>query len=292
MQQRAVRWHQKFRMYGKSASSGVEAMNRANKLVGEKTVVDPLNAAILLLQLEGDRFNKWKGIAWGTEMPLTPKGMDLMKDAFKDVNVREYKLNMQQNMGSPTYNILVSKNTNGAREFLVTLPKVALKGLHFQTCPCRVPAKEGIPCKHMVVIVKSSVIAGLTRTVIMPHFWSTAHWQDQYPLNVECNTDISMVNVKLVAYRHEEIRYCPDWTAGGKRGRPKKIDKVMTVMDHIEVASIKKCKRRVKMYCKICKKWNHNTLQCFKNPNNCKLDKTLEAVDEIEEDEDGDEGNA
>jgi hypothetical protein len=191
-------------MYGKSASSGVEAMNRANKLVREKTEVDPLNTAILLLQLEGDRFNKWKRIAWATDMPLTPKGMDLMKDAFNDVTVREYKLNMQQNMSSQTYTILVSKYTNGAREFLVTLPKVAFKGSLFGTCTCRKPAKEGVPCKHMVVIVKSSVIAGLTRTGIMPHFWSTAHWQDQYPLNVECNTDISMVNVKLVAHRHGE----------------------------------------------------------------------------------------
>ncbi len=100
-------------MYGKSASSGVEAMNRANKLVREKTEVDPLNTAILLLQLEGGRFNKWKKIAWATDMPLTPKGMDLMKDAFNDVNIREYKLNMQQNMSShTTYKILVSKNTN------------------------------------------------------------------------------------------------------------------------------------------------------------------------------------
>jgi hypothetical protein len=194
-------------MYGQSASSGVESMNRANKpLVREKTAVDPLNAAILLLQLEGGRFNKWKQIAWATDMPLTPKGMDLMKDAFNDVNIREYKLNMQQNMSShTTYKILVSKNTNGAREFLVALPKVALKGSHFGSCTCGKPAKEGVPCKHMVVIVKSSVIAGLTRTGIMPHFWSTAHWQDQYPLNVECNTDISMVNVKLVAHRHGEM---------------------------------------------------------------------------------------
>ena len=112
-------------------------------------------------------------------MPLTPKGMDLMKDAFNDVNLREYKLNMQQNMSSQMYNILVSKNTNGAREFLVALPKVAFKGSHFGSCTCGVPAKEGVPCKHMVVIVKSSVIAGLTRTGIMPHFWSTAHWRDQ-----------------------------------------------------------------------------------------------------------------
>ena len=101
-----------------------------------------------------------------------------------------------------------------------------------------------------------------------------------------------MVNVKKVAYGHEEIQYCPDWTAGGKRGHPKKNDKVMTVIDHIKVASNKKRKRRVKMFCKICEKWNHTTLQCLNNPNNCKLDKALEAVDETLEDEDGDEGNA
>ncbi len=103
--------------HGKESRDSVEAMHRANKLDCEKTAVDPLNAAILLLQLEGDRFNKWKRIAWGTDMPLTPKGMDLMKDAFNDVKVREYKLNMQQNMCSQRYNILVSKYTNGAREF-------------------------------------------------------------------------------------------------------------------------------------------------------------------------------
>ena len=57
----------------------------------------------------------------------------------------------------------------------------------------------------MVVIVKSSVFAGVTRMGIMAHFWLIAHWQDQYPLNVECNTDISMVNMKMVAYRHEEM---------------------------------------------------------------------------------------
>ena len=95
-------------------------------------------------------------------MPLTPKGMGLMKDAFQDVNIREFKLNMQKDMASPTYNVPVSKNTNGAREFLVTLPKVSLNGSHFGTCTCEVPAKEGVPCKHMVLIVKSSVITVLT----------------------------------------------------------------------------------------------------------------------------------
>jgi hypothetical protein len=47
-------------MYGKSASSGVESMNHANKNVHEKTAVDMLNAAILLLNMEGNRFHHWK----------------------------------------------------------------------------------------------------------------------------------------------------------------------------------------------------------------------------------------
>ena len=44
-------------LYGKSASLGVEAMNHANKLVHQKTVADLLNAAILLLKLEGECYN-------------------------------------------------------------------------------------------------------------------------------------------------------------------------------------------------------------------------------------------
>jgi hypothetical protein len=45
-------------IYGKkSGSLGVESMNPANKIVREKTAVDLLNAAILLLQMEGNRFH-------------------------------------------------------------------------------------------------------------------------------------------------------------------------------------------------------------------------------------------
>ena len=44
--------------------------------------------------------------AWERDLPLTPKGMDLMKDAFKDVNIREFRLNMQEDTASHTYNIM------------------------------------------------------------------------------------------------------------------------------------------------------------------------------------------
>ena len=55
----------------------------------------------------------------------------------------------------------------------------------------------------------------------------------------------------------------------------------MTDMDHIEAFSKKKCKCTKKLYCPICERWNHSTLQCFKNRLNYKLNKTLEALDEM-----------
>jgi hypothetical protein len=41
-------------MYGKTASSGVESMNRANDEARGKNAIDPLNAALVILKKEGN----------------------------------------------------------------------------------------------------------------------------------------------------------------------------------------------------------------------------------------------
>ena len=62
-------------------------------------------------------------------------------------------------------------------------------------------------------------------------------------------------------------------------GCPKKSDKVLTVTERIELeSSKKKRKHRPKLFCKICHKFNHTTLQFFKNPINCNVDIILEGV--------------
>ena len=43
-------------MYGLTASSGVESMNRANDDAKGKNAVDPLNAALIIIKKEGHRF--------------------------------------------------------------------------------------------------------------------------------------------------------------------------------------------------------------------------------------------
>jgi hypothetical protein len=85
--------------------------------------------------------------------------------------------------------------------------------------------------------------------------------------------------------------------AAKKKGRPKENVREKSVMDLIEEsAKKKKQKRTIKLFCRICFKHNHNTVDCYQNPANeqnkqAKQQKTLENVME-ESDEDGKEGKA
>jgi hypothetical protein len=47
-------------MYGKSAPSGAESLNRENNLARQKAVVDILNVVILLIKLESEQFALYK----------------------------------------------------------------------------------------------------------------------------------------------------------------------------------------------------------------------------------------
>jgi hypothetical protein len=71
-------------MYGKSASLGVEGMNRANEDIRQKTSVDILNTTLILLKKESTRYDKQLSLAWNHAHVLNPKGMELMDEAFNN----------------------------------------------------------------------------------------------------------------------------------------------------------------------------------------------------------------
>ncbi len=71
-------------MHGKTASSGVESMNRANEDICQRTAVDIfLNAALILLKKESTRYENARNQIWNHTQQLTPKGIELMEEAFK-----------------------------------------------------------------------------------------------------------------------------------------------------------------------------------------------------------------
>jgi hypothetical protein len=60
-------------MYSKSASSGVEFMNKKNNLARHRTAVNVLNALIPIVKLERSQFDWHKQKAWEKDEILTNK---------------------------------------------------------------------------------------------------------------------------------------------------------------------------------------------------------------------------
>ena len=264
-------------MYGRTASSGVESMNRANMEVRNNTSVDALNAAMTLIRIESRRYEKYKESAWKHDLPLTPKGMMEMRAVFDNVVPSQYKRHVEDM--NTYYRCTVSRNSGEGVLYTVAIPKIANHGSFFGGCNCGVPKRDGVPCVHMAVLADAGdiPIQDFSRVSLMPFWLSTTHWRKQYPENVSCN---GTVNIRLVMSKYnpeDNIRYCPDWLAPKKAGRPKKNHRELGVSDHVESGAKK---RKKKMFCKLCHKFNHDTIDCYRNPNNARNDQGIPEHDD------------
>ena len=72
-------------------------MNKANKEMRARTAIDLLNACILLIKLEVNRYYKMKKEVWGGSSILTPRGIEEYKATFTNLfpshfifNLRDY----------------------------------------------------------------------------------------------------------------------------------------------------------------------------------------------------------
>jgi hypothetical protein len=196
-------------MDGKTASSGVEATNRANKDIHQGTAVDIHNETLILFKKESTRYNKQHNLAWNHAQILTPKELELMEEAFQNINVLGFKIHLTEIDYHHT--AIVSKKSNSEREYSVIIPKSDTLGSRFGKCTCGFPKKEGILCQHMVAVSKLGRIDGLTTTAVMPHWYTTAQWHNQFPENTYINTDQILQSIAANSTPHNELRYCPNW---------------------------------------------------------------------------------
>jgi hypothetical protein len=158
-------------MYGKTASSRVEAMNRADEDICQKTAVDILSATLILLKKERTRYNKQQNLAWNHAQILTPKGMELMEEAFHNVKVQDFKVYLTENNYQHT--AIVSKKSTSERDSMI-IPKSDTFGSTFGKCTCGFPKIKGVPCQHIVAESKLGRTDGLTKTAVMPHWYTKA----------------------------------------------------------------------------------------------------------------------
>jgi hypothetical protein len=223
-------------MFQRTSSSSVESMNRANSSIRDRTAIDPINSIILLLDLEGKRYNGHRDNAWSCTDILTPYGKKLLVGAFHNVNFRDFEIAMSQqgDMWCCHINRIVSTNV-----YTCHIPMVANDyGSHFGTCTCGVPKVDGIPCMHMVAICKSNRIEGLNENNIMPFWCHTSHWRKQYPEGTSVDSShITMLQLKENNEASKELKLCPGFSAPRKGGRPSHNKRHKSCM---EIASEKK----------------------------------------------------
>ena len=79
----------------------------------------------------------------------------------------------------------------------------------------------------------------------MSCWFTKARWSLQFPEEVTCATHITLTSIKTNSSSTDPLKYCPAWTAGQKKGCPKKQQRQLGITDHIQ-SSAKKRQRNGK----------------------------------------------
>ena len=205
-------------LYNRMSSQSAESMNRVNKPARDRTAVDPINSCMLLVELSNNQFERNREKAWKCESELTPHGEKLRKDIFEKVNYTDYYISVDTGDGDRV-SMKVSRTGYAERicYFLVTEDEL---GSCFGGCSCGGPNVSGMPCHHMIAVVKSGRVAGLNSTNAMPGWWTTKMWRNQYPKEVKLSS-ITMNTLTSNYHANKSMRYIPPYAAPRKTGRPK-----------------------------------------------------------------------
>jgi hypothetical protein len=214
-------------MYGRTASSSVESMNQANKPARDRTAVDLMQSMKLIVDLETRRFNEKKEMAHGWPDTLTPHGNKLRDEIFSKVDFHDYHIVVGDYDDKWVCRVSYL-NKIERRTYFVKTP---VMGSHFGGCTCGKANTESVPCHHMVAVVKSARVAGLTPTNCMPKWYTTEMWRLQYPMDQHSLCDFSIESLKQSELPQTSMRYCPPYSAPNKAGRPKEGKRTKGILE-------------------------------------------------------------
>jgi hypothetical protein len=149
-------------MFHRTMLQGSDSMNVVNREICSRLVVCPVNATMLCLKAECNRFQSQQLATWSNSNELTPRGEQEHKEVFDGINYRDFTINLQDR-GNDCWEFSVLRNIAGGRmSNLVTIPKVPMKGSYFGRCTCGLTQCNAIPCEHTAAVVVSSQIPALT----------------------------------------------------------------------------------------------------------------------------------
>jgi hypothetical protein len=94
--------------------------------------------------------------------------------------------------------------------------------LRFGSCSCRVTQVMGVPCQHMVAVLKSGVIEGFDKNNIMLVWWMRTTLKRQFPLDATVGENMDIDWLKTRGEPDSNLCHSPAMAAPNKLGCPKK----------------------------------------------------------------------
>ena len=141
--------------------------------------------------------------------------------AFKDIDVNNYIIDVS--IPEDDFTTCKVKSTGPLGNWnTLQFPNEQIGGSCFGTCTCGIPKVKGIPCHHMVAVLKSGLMAGLDKNNIMPTWWMNSQLKLQFPLEVHVGASMDINWLKSRGQPDSNVRNCPSMAAPNKAGRPKK----------------------------------------------------------------------
>ena len=167
----------------------------------------------LLVNMSSIRYQGKKEEAWKWEDTLTPYGIKLRDAAFDDINYRHYMMNIEE--ADQKWICRLTRVGQGNSERTCFFLKYLEQGSAFCGCSCGLPYTVGVPCHHIVAVVKA-----------MPYWWSTACWRNQYSVDTNVTCNFYMEVLRATTLEDRTMRYCPPYAAARKAGCPKLFQKI------------------------------------------------------------------
>ena len=156
------------------ASSGVESMNSANYSMRQRTAIDMVNAALLLVDMEIKRYKKQQTSAWSKNSLFSPRGQIEFDETFNDVNHRKFRIGVTEMQEHWSCSVKRIEDNKGP-DHTVRIPKIPIRGSYFGSCTCGVDKRDAVPCEHMAVVAAGSRVKDVTRENIFPYWWTRSH---------------------------------------------------------------------------------------------------------------------
>ena len=139
---------------------------------------------------------------------VQPDGYEVEVTEFEDV----HECNVRNRAGGCVQEVIIPINPDDY-------------GSRFGKCSCGVTKTKTIPCVHMVAVMKSTKVPGLTSMNMMPSWCYTAVWREQFGKGMVLNTGFDIHYLNNNYQPNPKLRYCPKMAATEKTGRKKNMNR-------------------------------------------------------------------